>query len=297
MDKPVIGLALGSGGARGWCHIGVLRELVALGITPQVVAGSSMGALVGAAFAAGRLDALEDWARGLTLRSMLPLIDMRISGGGLVGGEGILTMLRGLGMPALIEDLALPFVAVATDLRHGREVWLRQGDLVASVRASVSIPGLLRPLWLDGRWLIDGGVVNPVPVGAARALGANSVIAVNPNAGLGSDYWSPGETAPGFPDLGALLPARLRALWAAAPDVATPAHTEPAYLALVNAAIDIMSDQIRRSRLAGDPPQVLLGARLAGVSAVDFHRAAECIDEGARLVRAQADTLAVSLGL
>ncbi|MCB1397883.1 MAG: patatin-like phospholipase family protein [Rhodobacter sp.] len=297
MAKPVIGLALGSGGARGWCHIGVLRELSAMGIEAEVVAGSSMGALVGAAHAAGRLGALEDWARGLTLRAMLALIDMRIAGGGLVGGEGILTMLRGLDLPETIEELALPFVATATDLRRGREIWLRKGDLVQSVRASVSIPGLFRPQWLDGRWLVDGGVLNPVPVSAARALGADVVIGVNPNAAVSGAYWEPGQDLPGFPDLSSLLPEKLRGLWADDRPDDVPEHTEPSYVALVNATIDIMSDQIRRSRLAGEPPQVLLNARLGGVSVVDFHRAAECIDEGRRMVQAQADHLAQSLGL
>lgn len=297
MTKPAIGLALGSGGARGWCHIGVLRELDSLGIRADVVAGSSMGALVGAAYAADRLDALEDWARGLTLRSMMPLIDMRIGGGGLVKGEGILTMLRALDLPQSIEDLARPFIATATDLRRGREVWLRAGNLEQSVRASVSIPGLFRPQWLDGRWLIDGGVVNPVPVSAARALGADAVIAVNPNAAVSGAYWEPGSDLPGFPDLSALLPEKLRGLWTSEKDADIPDDTEPSYVALVNATIDIMSDQIRRARLAGEPPQALLNARLGGVSVVDFHRAAECIDEGRRMVKAQADHLAGSLGL
>ena len=296
MTGTVVGLALGSGGARGWCHIGVLRELEDRGIKPQVVAGASMGALVGAAYAAGRLDALEDWALGLTLRTMLPLIDVGIAGAGLVGGAGILTMLRGLGMPETIEELALPYIAVATDLRHGREVWLRKGDLVTSVRASVSIPGLLRPQRLDGRWLIDGGVVNPVPVSAARALGAGTIIAVNPNAAVSSGFYEPGETLPGLPDLSSLLPPALRGLWSGGRKSA-PDEVEPSYVALVNATIDIMSDQIRRARLAGDPPQVLLSARLGDVSVVDFHRAAECITEGRRLVAAQADHLAASLGL
>jgi NTE family protein len=253
-----------------------------------------MGALVGAVHAAGKLDALEDWARGLTLRGMLPLIDMRIAGGGLVGGEGILTMLRGLGLPDTIENLTLPFLAVATDLRSGREVWLKRGDLVEAVRASVSIPGLLRPQKVEGRWLIDGGVVNPVPVSAARALGAEVVIAVNPNGATATGYWEPGSSVPGFPDLGALLPDSLRALWSkgAEPDPAA----EPSYLALVNAAIDIMSDHILRSRLAGEPPQVFMAAHLGDVAVVDFHRAAECIDEGRRMVQAQAAAIVAAVG-
>lgn len=292
MAKPVIGLALGSGGARGWCHIGVLRELQAMGIEPRLVAGSSMGALVGAAYAADRLDALEDWARGLTLRSMLPLIDIGIAGAGPVGGSGILTMLRGLGLPETIEELARPFIAVATDLRHGREIWLKKGPLIPAVRASVSIPGLLKPEFIDDRWLIDGGVVNPVPVSAARALGADAVIAVNPNAAVSAGFYEP---APPKPDLAALLPEGLRTLWGITPG--EPSPVAPSYVALINATIDIMSDQIRRSRLAGDPPQVLLGARLPDITVMEFHRAAECIDEGRRVVRAHAEHLAASLGL
>ncbi|MCA2013987.1 patatin-like phospholipase family protein [Cereibacter sphaeroides] len=295
MRKPVVGLALGSGGARGWCHIGVLRELEEMGIRPDVVAGSSMGALVGAAYAAGKLDALEDWARSLTLRTILPLIDIGIAGAGIMGGTGVLTMLKGLHMPDSIEELSLPFVAVATELRHGREVWLRDGPLATAVRASVSIPGLLRPQYHEGRWLIDGGVVNPVPVSAARALGAESVIAVNPDAGVASGYYDIAEATPRSAAFNALIPQSLRNLWRNNKDM--PDTPEPNYVALLNATLDIMSDQIRRSRLAGDPPQVLLGARLKGVSIMDLHRARECIDEGRRMVRAQAEHIEAALGL
>ena len=295
MAKPVIGLALGSGGARGWCHIGVLRELHAMGIEPQLIAGSSMGALVGAAYAAGKLDALEDWARGLTIRTMLPMIDIGIAGAGLVGGAGILTMLRGIGLPESIEDLARPFIAVATDLRHGREIWLRKGPLIPAVRASVSIPGLLKPEYLDGRWLIDGGVVNPVPVSAARALGADSVIAVNPNAAFSAGFYEPATPRPDFTSM---LPEGLRALWGGTTDEPEPAApAAPSYVALINATIDIMSDQIRRARLAGDPPQALLSVRLPDITVMEFHRADECIEEGRRVVRAQAEHLTENLGL
>lgn len=296
MGKPVIGLALGSGGARGWCHIGILRELSDMGIEPQVIAGASMGALVGAVHAAGKLDALEDWARGLTLRTLLPLIDMRIGGGGLVAGEGIKMMLRGLELPETLEELALPFTAVATDLQRGREVWLRRGNLIESIRASVSIPGVLRPQWLDGRWMIDGGVTNPVPVSVARAMGADVVIAVNPNAGVSPDYWEPAEVKPGLADFTGFLPERLRGLWSSQKST-EPVPAEPSYVALINATIDMMSDQIRRSRLAGDPPQVLLNARLKQITVMDFHRADECITEGRRMVRAQAEHLFPALGL
>lgn len=294
MRKPLIGLALGSGGARGWCHIGVLRALDAMGVTPSVIAGTSMGALVGAAHAAGRLDALEDWARSQTRRSVLGLVDVRLTGGGIVGGGAVATMLREIGMPERIEDLPLPYAAVATDLRTGREIWLREGDLVASVRASVAIPGVLNPARIDGRWLIDGGVVNPVPVSVARALGADVVIAVNPNAARSGAFWQPGEGIPGLPDLIERMPEGLRQLWLAGNR--RDGEGEPSYIPLVNAVIDIMSDQIRRSRLAGDPPQVLLGARLAEITIFDFHRADEIIAEGWRMVEHQRDAIRAAVG-
>lgn len=289
MAKPRIGLVLGAGGARGWCHIGVLRALDAMGVRPDVIAGTSIGAVVGAARAADRLEALENWARAQTRRSILGLVDARLTGGGVVGGAGIVAMLRGLGLPEVIEDLPIPFIAVATDLRNGREVWLRSGDLVGAVRASVAIPGLISPQQLDGRWLLDGGLVNPVPVSAARAMGADVVIAVNPNAARSGDFWSPGQGLRGLPDPGELLPERLRGLWANRPH--PDGDAEPAYLAVVNAALDITSDQIRRSRLAGDPPQVLLGANLPSVAVLDFHRADEAISEGWRLVETQAELI------
>ncbi len=282
-----IGVALGSGGARGWCHVGVLRALDELGVRPGVVAGCSMGALVGAAHAAGRLAELERWARGLTRAGVLSLIDLRISGGGLVEGGGIRRLLGELEIPARIEDLAVPFVAVATDLGSGREIWLREGPLVPAVRASAALPGVFAPVEVDGRWLFDGGLVNPVPVSACRALGADVVIAVNPNARLTGQFWQADIPAPAAPPAFlSNLPEPLRALWSR-PGASGP--VAPPYLEVMSCAIGIMTEQIRRSRLAGEPPHVLLNAALADLSVLEFHRAAEAIDEGRRIVAAQAD--------
>lgn len=298
MTAPVIGVALGSGGARGWCHLGALRSLDRVldksGIRISCVAGTSIGALVGAAYAGGRLDALEDWARGLTMKTMLPLMDMRVIGAGLVGGEGIAALLRQLDLPENIEDLPLPFAAVATDLKSGREVTLRHGNLIEAVRASAAIPGVIRPQRVDGRWLIDGALVNPVPTSTARALGAEAVVAVNPLGAVRQGFWTPPDRR-SIRDLGALMPEALRKLWNSADD-SDPVEPEPSYVGLVNAAIDIASDRIRRSRLAGDPPHVMLSARLPDVGMLDFHRAGPCIQEGARLVADQASTIAEDLG-
>lgn len=292
-----LGLALGTGGARGWCHIGVLRALDEMGVRPDVVAGSSMGALVGAAYAGGALDALEDWARALTPRRVWSLIDMRLTGGGLVGGTSIGQMLVEIGLDCRIEELDLPFTAVAADLSTGREIWLQEGSLVTATRASVAIPGVLSPVCIDGRWLIDGGVVNPVPITPLVAAGVRVVIAVNPDAATADHFWTPGQDWPGLPDLSEIvdhvsgkLPEPLSRIWQSGPsDSASKDPNPPSYTALINATIDIMSDQIRRARLAADAPHVLISARLADMNILQFHRASEAIDEGYRVTMAQAD--------
>lgn len=286
--RPKIGLALGTGGARGWCHIGAIRALEDMGLRADVVAGASMGALVGAAHVGGRLAELEAWARGLTWRSVLALMDVRLTGGGLVGGAEIVNVLSGLGLPPLIEDQPIPFLAVAADLETGQEVWLREGPIAEAVRASVAIPGVLAPARMDGRWLIDGGVVNPVPVSAARAMGAEVVIAINPNHRAAGAYWRPGApsaTRNALADILPSLPESLRGLWS---DPKPREPGPPPYVETVTSAIDIMTDRIRLSRLAGDPPDVMLGANLAEIGVLELHRADEAIAEGERIVRAQA---------
>lgn len=288
-----IGLALGAGGARGWCHIGVLRELAAMGIVPDVIAGASMGALVGAAAAAGRLDALADFAQGLTRRRVLGLLDLRLDGGGIVGGAQILALLGELGLPERIEDLPVPFVAIATDLETGREIWLREGPLAEAVRGSIALPGALTPHRHDGRWLLDGGLVNPVPVSAARALGADIVIAANPNARLRGRFWRPGVGSEftaltrGWADTLPDMPAGLARLLGRDQD----AEDVPSYWEVVSLSIDIMTEQIRRSRLAGDPPHILLSADLEEMSVLSFHEAARAIEEGRRMTEAQREML------
>jgi NTE family protein len=170
LAAPRIGLALGSGAARGWAHIGVLNALTAAGIEVAVVCGSSIGAVVGAAFAAGRLAELETFARSLSWRAILSQLDLRPAGGGLFAGERISRTLVDLIGHAAIETLGLHYGAVATELGSGREVWLREGDLAVAIRASMALPGVMAPVELDGQWLLDGGLVNPVPVSLCRAL-------------------------------------------------------------------------------------------------------------------------------
>jgi NTE family protein len=287
-----LGLALGSGGARGWCHIGVLNRLGELGIEPDMIAGCSMGALVGAAFAAGRLGELEAWARSLTIPKYVSLLDLRPTGGGLVAGRAIAKLLAEIGLPDRIEDLPMPFAAVATDMETGREIWLREGPLAEAVRASVAIPGVLSPYRIGKRWMLDGGLTDPVPVSLARALGAEIVIASNPNAKLDGLLWRADHGgAASWRSLLAALPDRLREAVQPLVPGTSEAESAPTYIDVLATAIDVMSEQIVRSRLAGDPPQVLLSANLSRITILDLHRAVEAIEEGRRMVDAQATHL------
>lgn len=297
--KPTIGLALGSGGARGWCHIGILRELEAIGVRPDVIAGSSMGALVGAIHAGGALDALEDWAMKLTARSFLRMFDVNLSSGGLVEGTEILAVIRRLLDRERIEDLQIPLAVVATDMATGREVWMTKGDIAQAVRASVALPGIISPYRIGDRWFLDGGLTNPLPVTACRILGADVIIAANPNGRFDGTFWADrdrrGLLPPIMTSWREYLPDMPEALSELFADDPTP-ERRPPYLDVIAASIDIMTDAIRRSKLAGDPPHVLLDAHLAEMTVLDFHRAADAIAEGRRIVRENAQAIRRACG-
>lgn len=292
MAKPSIALALGSGAARGWAHIGVLDALTEAGIKPDIVCGTSMGALVGAVYASGRLDALRDWAMGADWRAVASMIDVGLLGGGLVDGVHIVKWLTGMGLPEKIEDLRMPFAAVATDISTGREIWLQSGKLARAVRASIGMPGLFSPTKIDGRWLSDGGLVNPVPVSVCRAMGAEFIIAVNLNEDLlGRRLVIEPEVVsdedkkakPGKPeslmDLITSIPASVQAQMSSLSFFGA-GSTTPAYFDVLTNAIDIMQDHITRSRLAGEPPHAMVMPRVADFGLLDFHRAADFIAEG-----------------
>lgn len=297
-----IGLALGSGGARGWSHIGVIRALEELGIDIAAVAGCSMGAVVGAAHAGGRLDALEDWARSLTATGVLRYIDMRLFRGGLVEGQQVMRLLKTLELPGDIADLAMPFGTVATDLATGAEIWFRDGDLATAVRASLSVPGVFSPYPHGEKWLLDGALVDPVPVALARALGAETVIAVDPNATAGRPLWSPEARNEASQTILAriaqleVLPRALRGMLGPADAEAAQATRPPNYFDVVGTAIDIMQVAILRARLAEDPPAALIETDLKGIGILELHRADEAIAEGYDRTMAQADALRALAG-
>src|SRR5680860_1343396 len=189
MERPTIGLALGGGAARGWAHIGVLRSLIAAGLEPDIIAGTSIGAVAGACYVTGKLDALEDFATALTRRRVFGFLDFNFAGSGLLTGQRLSARLDHHLKEFSIEKLDRKFVAVATELGTGHEVWLNKGSLVHALRASFALPGIFRPVQINGRWLIDGALVNPIPVSVCRALGARIVIAVN----LGGDLFGKGS--------------------------------------------------------------------------------------------------------
>ncbi len=304
---PRIGLALGSGVARGFAHIGVLRALSAHGLEPDIIAGTSIGALAGAAFAAGKIDVLEDWALGLAKRKFWRYLDPRVGGGSLFGGQRLAEQMAAHLGPVSIENLPLPFVAVATDLVSGHEVWLREGPLVEAVRASYALPGIFPPVEHQGRWLVDGALVNPVPISVCRALGARVVIAVNLNA----DSFGKARVQSPAPEAVEVLadieaaemeaeaadPARPRLRWLPLPRQRgrirakpQPKRDTPGMLAVVASAFDIVQDRLTRSRLAGEPPDVTIAPRLNSYGFMDFDRAEEMIALGqAAVERARPD--------
>ncbi len=288
MSRERIGLVLGSGAARGWAHIGVLRALADRGIEPDVVCGSSIGALVAAGYCSGTLDGLEAWVRSLDWWDIVRALDPTVGGGGFIGGENLMEMLNHHLGHDTIESLPRRFGAVATNLRTGEEVWLDHGPLLSAVRASIALPGLFTPVVIEEQLLVDGGLVNPVPISLCRALGADRIIAVNLNGDIvgrhlhGDDAITdprrPQAEAPWYQFL-----ERLRSgVGEAGFGRLLTRHptAQPGLFDVLASAINIMQDRITRSRLADDPPDVLITPRLAHLGLLEFDRAEDAISEG-----------------
>ena len=289
--RPVIGLALGGGAARGFAHIGVLRTLLANGIVPNVVVGTSIGAVVGGCYATGHLDTFEEWARGLQPRNIFGYLDIRLNGSGLIGGNKLAAQLEASIGNQLIEDLPVKFATVATEVRTGHEIWLTHGRVVDAMRASYALPGIFSPILVGDRWLVDGALVNPVPVSAARALGAEIVIAVN----LSNDVFGHSITIfdhgsgpePVEPPVAPEEPAKPKrgftSFFSAERTVKREffgSSERPGISTVMIDAFNIMQDRITRARLAGDPPDVSLHPRLSDIGLSEFHRAGEAIERG-----------------
>ena len=294
-SKPRIGFALGSGASRGWSHIGVLEALLREGIEPDIICGTSVGAMVGGSYAAGNLEALKDWVLSSTRSDVLKFFDMKPTRAGFVDLVTFREFLHNYvaAEDCRIEDLDRPFVAVATDLDSGREVWLREGGLAHAARASMAMPGLFPAVRDEDRWLVDGGLVNPVPVSVCRALGADIVIGVNLNADIVGKWRKKSDAVREQEDTGVLKNIKKQAreystnLFAGNGDKESP----PGLFYAIPSAINIFQDRITRSRLVGDPADVLVAPRVGDIGILEFQRAEEAMAKGEEAVNAVLDEI------
>jgi NTE family protein len=301
-ERPRIGIALGGGAARGWAHIGILRALDEHGIRPDIIAGTSIGAVVGGCAIAGVLDSLETFARGLTPRRVFSLLDLNLVGSGLIGGNKLSRLLDEQLAGHRIENLPRRFVCVATELQTGHEIWMTKGPLVDAMRASYALPGIFQPMLLHGRWLVDGALVNPIPVSVCRALGANIVIAVN----LHTDVFGRGTVVPdhsGDPIAEkaieqATTPGTFNARQARRAlrrQFIGGDKGPPGVSSVMIESFNIIQDRIARSRLAGDPPDITIGPKLGKLGLFDFHKAGEMITIGHEAADRMADEIKLAI--
>ena len=304
-----VALALGSGGARGYAHIGAIEVLRDRGIEVASVAGSSMGALVGGLHAAGKLDEYTDWSLGLTRSDVLRLLDLSLSAPGAIRAEKIFARVRELLDGALIEDLPVPYTAVATDLLARKEVWFQRGPLDVAIRASIAIPSIITPVMLNGRLLADGGLMNPVPIAPTASVPADAVVAISLHGEPRGAVEAPArESAEERPveewverfrrgasrlvdrDMMRSLVQRFGGGDGATSEDIEPIVEEfgelPAGLGkfdVMNLSLDAMQSVLARYRFAGYPPDVLISVPKDACRSLDFHRAAEVIELGRTL--------------
>lgn len=311
MARRKIGLVFGSGSARGWAHIGVIRELATMGIKPNLVAGSSIGAVVGGAYASGHLDEFEEWIFTLKRVDILKLLDFHMTGGGFIQGKALMMAIEKRLGNLNLEELNVPFACVATSLLNGKEHWLRDGSLLDAVRASIALPGIFAPVALHHDLMLDGGLVNPVPISLARAMGADSIIAVNLNSDLVGRHFSLDQSDvaadnqgnqkqldyvetnnPTIATWGAKLKADLDIrLTSFISSLRKKNILKPGLFDVIAGSINIMQERITNSRMAEDPPDVLITPKLSHIGLMEFDRAQEAIREGQEATRRVADDL------
>ena len=297
MAKGKIALALGGGAARGWAHIGVLQVLHEAGLRPDIVVGTSMGAVVGGCYMAGKLETLEEFSRELTRRRVFGYLDFNLAGSGLISGHRLNSKLEEHLADRQIEELDGRYAAVATEIGTGQEVWLSRGRLVDAMRASYALPGIFKPGRIHGRWLFDGALVNPIPVSVARALGARYVIAVNVNGDLfsrgamGPEQGTASEDAHADPEEPQTTPPGRSARQLLQRQLFGRGSDTPGISSVMLDAFNIVQDRIARSRLAGDPPDVIIAPKLADIGLFEFHRAGETIERGRAAVKREIENI------
>lgn len=283
-----IGLALGSGSSRGWAHIGVIKALAKQGIVPNIICGTSIGALVGASYAFNNLEHLEQWVRSLTKLDTARFFEINTALTGFVNTEKLHKFLKRYVARAedTIEMAPIKYAAVSTQLESGRETWLIDGSVLNAVFSSIALPGLFPAILHNDKWLVDGGLVNPVPVSVCRAMGADIVIAVNLNDDIvNKNYHRQAKNIKRGEGIVARITNRVA-------DYTTSlihdkkSHNQPPNLfEAIAGSINIAQDRITRSRMAGDPPDILLNPKLSHIGLLEFHRANEAIVEGEQCVR------------
>ncbi len=284
-----VALVLGSGGARGYAHIGAIAEIESRGHEVIAVAGSSMGALVGGLYAAGVLDDYTEWVRNLKQREILRLLDPKWSAGGAIAANRIFAEVEELIGEQLIETLPMAFTAVATDLRARREVWFQRGPLLSAIRASIAIPGVITPVVMNGRLLADGGLMNPVPIEPTAASAADLTIAISLQGDRGAREQSSPAREPATPTWREELVGRVRRTVGRERELEPPVSMEPVepdplrISDVVGLSLDAMQGLVARYRMAGLPPDVLVTVPVSAARSLDFHRVTEMIELGQRL--------------
>lgn len=299
-SNPKIGLVLGSGASRGWSHIGVIKALLKEGIEPDIICGTSVGAMIGGCYLAGNLQKLENWVLDSTRKDVLRFFNVKWTQSGFVDSERLAKFLHEFvaDKDLQIESLPIPFAAIATNLRNGREIWFKEGGLVHAITASMALPGLF-PAVKDGdTWLVDGGLVDPVPVSVCRALGADVVIAVNLNSDILNKRGAP-KKKPDLPEKKGVLSSIKKTTKEVSSNIFSDSEKEeeiPGLFVSLTNSINIVQDRITRSRLAGDPAEVVISPKLSHIGMLEFHRAAEAIKEGEKCVQNRLDEIRAVIG-
>jgi NTE family protein len=284
--NPGIGLALGGGMARGFAHIGVLRCLDRHGIKPAILAGTSIGSVVGAAYLVGKLDVLEEWALSLNRLKILSYLDIRVRSAGMIGGNRLNNLLLEHFKDTMMEELPIPFVTVAADLKTGHEVWIRRGELMKAMTASFALPGVFPPVERNGRLLVDGALVNPVPVAACQALGARMTIGVDLHADIIGKAGKPGQpyqTVAGFDpfnDKDVPPEEQQKISSGLTRKLFRREQNSPSLFGVMISSLGIMQDRMTRSRLAADPPDIHIKPLIGHIGLLEFERAKELIALG-----------------
>ena len=284
--KPGIGLALGGGMARGFAHIGVLNCLDRHGIKPSIVAGTSIGAVVGGCYLVGKLKEFEEWALSLNRLKILSYLDIRVRSAGLIGGSRLNNLLLQHFKDLKVEDLETPFITIAADLLTGHEVWIRKGPMIEAMQASFALPGVFPPVKRNHRFLVDGALINPVPVSACQAMGARMTIGVDLHADIIGKAAKPGQayqTVAGFDlfnDADVPPEEQEKVSTGMTRRLFRREKNNPSLFGVMVSALGIMQDRMTRSRLAADPPDVHIKPQIGHIGLLEFEKGRELIAEG-----------------